>query len=38
MEIVCLGAIAAVAIVTVVELVSFEGGWVPEREVTARMQ
>ena len=36
MEIVCLGAIAAAAIVTVVELVSFEGG--REREVTARMQ
>jgi hypothetical protein len=33
MEIVCLGAIAAA-----VELVSFEGWWMPEREVTARMQ
>lgn len=35
MEIVCLGAIAAAAIV--VELVSFGRGWMPEREVTARM-
>jgi hypothetical protein len=38
MEIVCLGAIAAAAIAAAVELVSFEGWWMPEREVTARMQ
>jgi hypothetical protein len=38
MEIACLGAIAGAAIVTVVDLVSFGRGWMPEKEVTARMQ
>ena len=37
MEIACLGAIATAVIVTVVDLVPFGRGWMPGREVTARM-
>jgi hypothetical protein len=39
MEIASLEVIAGAAIVTVVDLVSFGRGWMPEKEeVTARMQ